>query len=103
MVAAHCGIGANLSPRAVWELGVPHMQKRPIFRLWGPAPTPIFGETPKRLLFLYLHISLRVPAKFGGDRPVNKALPQWGYRELDCAKDFTFIGVSFFIWRAEPA
>ena len=75
MVAAHGGIGANLSPRAVWELGVPHMQKRPIFRLWGHAPTPIFGVTPKRLLFLYLLTIPRVRAKFGEDRPVNKALP----------------------------
>jgi hypothetical protein len=79
MVRVHCGVGANLSPRAVSELGVPHMQKWPIFRLWGPPLTPLWGATQILLLILCLQTRLRVPTKFGEDPTVNKALPQWGY------------------------
>ena len=83
MVPAHDGRGRFLRKFTVWELGVPHMQKWPIFRLWGPPLTPLWGATQILLLILCLQTRLRVPTKFGTDTLSGSVAKEhesfWGY------------------------
>ena len=45
--------------------------KIPIFPLWGPAPSPLWGTNPRTTRHFHLRATLKVRAKFGEDRPVN--------------------------------
>ena len=45
--------------------------KNAIFRLWGPAPSPLLGANPRTPRRFHLRTTLKVRAKFGEDRPVN--------------------------------
>jgi hypothetical protein len=58
-------------PKSRLGAGSQKPPKIPIFRLWGPAPSPLWGANPRTTRRFHLRTTVKVRAKFGEDPPVN--------------------------------